>query len=262
MIDAHLHLRDKRIRACHARFVKEALDAGVEACISCTSSPEEWFIEMQCSWEVTHAYGVHPWYVGILPPGWQERLIACLEADPKALVGEIGLDGIRRVHDGGALQRQIFEAQLALAVRYRRAVVLHGTRMWIPLLKILEPYLSKLPAVLLHGANFSPELLAMPILKSSNVWFSVGGGLCSPTAKTLPALAHALPEDRLLIESDAPDMLPHGGDPFILGQEYTSLNSPANLLCVAQRLATVRGLPLDELCALTTANARAFLAMC
>ncbi len=259
MIDAHLHLRDKRIRAVHARFVKEALDAGVEGCISCTASPDEWFVETHCSWEVYNAYGVHPWYVGVLPPGWQERLTACLEANSKALVGEIGLDGIRRVTDGGAQQRQILEAQLALAVRFQRPVVLHGARMWVPLLKLLEPYLTKLPAVLLHGVSFSADLLTMPLFKASNLYFSIGGAICSPTAKTLPALAQALPLDRLLIETDAPDMLPYGGDPLILGQEHSLLNSPANLSHICATLAHLRGLPSAELAAITTANTRAFL---
>lgn len=260
MIDAHLHLRDRRIRPYHSRFVREALEAGVSGCIACTSGPEEWDIEVDCSWEVADAFGVHPWQAGVLPHDWEARLRAVLLRRPGALVGEIGIDGIRRVPDGGALQRAVLTRQLALAAALGRAIVLHGARAWVHLFRVLEPYLPRLPAVLLHGVSFSRDLLRHPLLRCDRIWYSVGGALCSPGAKTLPALALALPADRMLVESDAPDMIPCGGEPLVLGADVSPYNSPANLPRVCAALARLRGMPAAELAELTAANARAFLA--
>ena len=259
MFDAHLHLRDARILPYHARFVRDALAAGVTACIDCASRPEEWNVEVRCALEVSIAFGLHPWFVSVACPDWLAFLECALRADTNALVGEIGLDGLRKTPDGGAAQCAAFRAQLALAVRLGRPVVLHGARAWGALLRELEPWADRLPALLLHGVAFPPDLLDHPVLRRPNVWFGVGGALLNPAAQTLPRLAAAIPLDRLLVETDSPDQLPFGGEPFVLGQYRALLNSPANLPLVLRALSELRGVPFPELAALTAANAQDFL---
>ena len=260
MFDAHLHLRDARILPYHARFVKEALEAGVTACIDCASRPEEWNVEVRCALRVVTGFGLHPWHVATACPDWKEFLACALRADPGAVVGEVGLDGIRRTFDGGAAQRAALEAQLALAARLGRPVVLHGARAWGALLHALEPWAARLPALLLHGVSFSPDLLSHPILRRANVWFGVGGALLSPGAQTLPRLAAAIPLGRLVVETDSPDLFPIGGEPLVLGQYHALLNSPANLPLVLRALARLRQMSFEELAGQTAANAEAFLA--
>ena len=211
MFDAHLHLRDARILPYHRQFVKDALEAGVTACIDCAARPEEWPMEVVCSLEVTSAFGLHPWLVSVAPPDWQEKLRCVLSADPQALVGEVGLDGIRRVVDGGAQQRFALAAQLDLAAALERPVVLHGARAWAGLLRFIEPWLKRIPAWMLHGVSFSTELLNLPVFRSSNIWLSVGGSLLAPGAKVLPRLVPHIPPERLLVETDSPDRFPIGG---------------------------------------------------
>lgn len=260
MFDAHLHLRDARILPYHRRCVKDAVEAGVSACIDCASRPEEWAAEVSCALEVSTAYGLHPWQASLACPDWAEYLTGALVRDPSALVGEIGLDGIRKVFDGGAAQRSVLRTQLALAARLGRPVVLHGARAWGALLREIEPWAGRIPAWMLHGVSFPADLLAHPFLRRRDVWFGVGGGLLARGAQTLPRLAAALPLDRLLIETDAPDMFPRGGEPLVLGQWHALLNQPGNLRLVLRELARLRGLPAEELDAITDANARAFLA--
>ena len=259
MFDAHLHLRDSRILPYHRRFVKDALEAGVTACIDCSARPEEWSMEVACSLEVTPAYGLHPWFVDVAVPNWIERLRCALQNDPRALVGEIGVDGIRRVSDGGAAQQAVLQTQLQLAARLQRPVVLHGARVWPILLRILEPWADKIPAWMLHGVNFSVETLNLPFFKKANVWFSVGGGLLAPAAKTLPNLVTRIPYNRLLVETDSPDRFPVGGEPLVLGQYHTILNQPANLVCILRELARLRGMTFAECAEMTESNARDFL---
>ena len=259
MFDAHLHLRDSRILPYHARFVKDALESGVTACIDCAIRPEQWAMEVDCALEVHTAYGLHPWFADLAVPNWLDRLECALRSAPDALVGEIGLDGIRRVSDGGAAQRAALEGQLALAARLGRPVVLHGARAWPLLLRVLEPWAAKIPAWQLHGANFPREMLHQPFFKHAEVWFSIGSGLLKPDARILPELVPHLPAERLLLESDAPDRLPLGGDPLVLGQFNALYNQPGNIRCILRALAKLRGEPEDELAERTEVNARAFV---
>lgn len=259
LFDAHLHLRDARILPFHSRYVKDALDGGVTACIDCASRPEEWAMEVTSSLAATTAYGLHPWYAAVSVPNWLECLECALAADPNAPVGEIGLDGIRRVHDGGTAQRAALTAQLDLAVRLGRPVILHGARAWSFLFRFLEPWAERICAWQLHGISFSHELLALPFFKRANVWFSVGGGILKPAARLLPELLPHLPLNRLLVETDSPDRFPIGGDPLVLGQHQLLYNQPGNLSCVLRAIATLRAIPYNELAEQTSQNARDFL---
>lgn len=260
MFDAHLHLRDQRILPYHARFVEDALRAGVTACIDCASRPEEWNLEIHCDLEVIPSFGLHPWYALLAYPDWREFLTCALNAHPEALIGEIGLDGIRKVNDGGAAQRSVLNEQLEMAVHLRRPIVVHGARAWPQLFRHLEPWAERLPAILLHGVSFSAEYLHHPLLRHRNVWMSVGCGLLALGAKILPNLVQEMPLDRMVVETDAPDMFPIGGDPLVLGQFHALYNQPGNLRCVIRAIARLRGMPEQEVAELTEANTRAFLA--
>ncbi|MEG1479957.1 MAG: TatD family hydrolase [Kiritimatiellia bacterium] len=260
MFDAHLHLRDARIIPYHERFVKEAIEAGVTAAISCASRPEEWCLQVDCAMEIYNAYGVHPWFAGVLIPDWKAYLSAILDRDEQALIGEIGIDGIRSVSDGGAMQRALLSEQLDLARHYQRPVILHGARAWSFLFQAIETKISHLPALMLHGASFAVEMLQMPIFKHQNIWFSVGNSLLSSKAESFSTFIQALPLNRLLIETDAPDMFPRGGEPLVLGQPHALYNHPGNLHYVLEAIARLRAIPVEELAQITEANARAFIA--
>ena len=260
MFDAHCHLRDERILPYHERYVQDALAAGVTACIDCACRPEEWAMEVECALEVTTAYGLHPWYAGVACPDWAEYLEGCLKRDPKALVGEIGLDGIRKVADNGIAQRAALQTQLELAARYNRPVVLHGARAWAPLIKEIEPWAGRIPAWMFHGASFNPKMLEQSaFLKRDDVWFGVGCGLLTRGAQNLPNLVAALPLERVVVETDSPDMFPRGGEPLVLGQWHALFNQPGNLPLVLVALAQLRNVPIFELMEQTEANTRAFI---
>lgn len=216
-------------------------------------------MEVECALEVTTAYGLHPWQASLACPDWAAYLEGTLLRNPSSPVGEIGLDGIRKVFDGGSAQRLALQTQLAIAARLGRPVVLHGARAWGPLLREVEPWAGRIPAWMLHGVSFSAELLTHPFLRRRDVWFGVGGGLLARGAQTLPRLATEIPLDRLLVETDAPDMFPRGGEPLVLGQWHALLNQPGNLRLVLEALAPLRRIPFDELSEITDANTRAFL---
>jgi TatD DNase family protein len=202
------------------------------------------------------AFGVHPWFVADLPPDWCGRLEQVLTAHPAAPVGEIGLDGLRPEIPRDR-QRQVLDAQLELAARLGRPVVLHGARAWGELLAALKPFASRLPGFVVHGFSSSADLLREVVALGGAVSFA--GSVCQPQAARVRAAAAAAPADRLLVETDTPDIFPLGGVSALA--DAPRLNQPANLALVIAAVAGVRGAPPGEIAALTAANARRVLGL-
>jgi TatD DNase family protein len=258
MFDAHTHLQDTRLAGCRERVLRAAAAAGVDGLCTCGTSPDDWEgvagLAAAASPVAIHpAFGVHPWFCDNLPADWLERLDACLLAHPGAAVGEIGIDGLRRASDP-QLQRRVFMAQLELAIRRRRTVIVHGARCWGTLAELLQPYAARLPGLVLHAFAASEPLVKTFMAQGAS--FSFGGSLCNPHARRVRAVAAAIPLDRLLIETDAPDILPFGGLPIASPPAPPGLNQPANLPLVARALAQLNGLDEAVVATATAKQAR------
>jgi TatD DNase family protein len=259
MFDAHTHLQDTRLDGCREAVFLAAGAAGVTGACTCGTSPGDWPAVTRLAADRTQplalhpAFGVHPWFVEDLPRDWLETLDATLAAHPEAAVGEIGIDGLHRELDR-VRQREVFQAQLELAVRHRRAVVLHGARAWGGLAELLAPCATQLPGILVHAFSASAPLLQSFL--AFGAFISFGGALCNPHARHVHAAALATPLDRLLIETDAPDLLPLNGIPAGAPTEDRGLNQPANLLLVARALAQLKGVEVEVIASVTDRNAR------
>jgi TatD DNase family protein len=261
VFDAHVHLHDERLDGCRDEVLAAAAAAGVTAACCCGGSPADWealarLAARPSPLHLLPAYGVHPWHVGDLPPDWLERLEQRLLADPRAAVGEIGVDGVHRDVPGD-LQRVVLRAQLELAARLRRPVVLHGARAWGALCEALAPHAARLPAFMAHAFAGSAEILGR--LVGWGGYVSFAGTVCNPAARRVRAAAACVPPAHLLAETDTPDLLPAGG--ASAGHDPAArLNQPANLPLVTAALAEVRGAAPAGIATLTDANARRLLA--
>ena len=256
LFDAHLHFSDARLDAMRVQAEDVALCANVTHGITCAAFPEEWTKPLSTRLNLTYAYGVHPWCATDATPDALEALRECLVQHPSALIGETGRDALRPVSDGGLAQQRLFAFHLELAVAFQRPLILHGARAWQALFTQLEPWIARLPAVMIHSASFAPEMLQSPLFaKHHNIWFSFGGTLLNPRARTVHALATKVPAHRLLIETDAPDCLPHTCPP--LGE--TQLNHSGNLPRILEALAKLRDAPIAELADQTFQNALHFI---
>ncbi len=266
MFDAHLHLQDARFDGCRTAVLRAAVATGVTGGCCCGTSPNDWaavcaLAEQPSALSGFHllpALGVHPWYAGELPADWLAHLEALLAQYPAAPVGEIGLDGLRD-HPSRAVQRQVLTAQLELAARLQRPVVLHGARAWGDLLAALHPFAPRLPGFVAHAFGGSADLQRE--LLTLGGFLSFAGTVCNPAAKHVRAAAATTPAERLLMETDAPDLLPFqpktaGPAPDHAPAIPADLNHPARLVTIAATLAELRGVTVAELGALTTANAQ------
>ena len=260
MFDAHLHLQDPRLDGLREAVLERTETAGISTLCTCATSPEDWdaterLAAPDTTPRILIALGVHPWYAKGLPDNWRDALRERLLRNPDMTVGEAGLDGLGK---GPSLdiQRPVLEAQLALAVEMQRPIVLHGARAWAALYECCKPYAGKIPAMLLHSFSGSPEQLRDWVRLGA--YFSFGGSICNHASTRLRALPHLVPEDRLLAETDSPDMLPCDGEPIRPG---TRLNEPANLPLVIREIASLRDADPNSIGQITETNARRFFRM-
>ncbi len=257
MFDAHAHLQDARLAAVLDDVVRRAEALSGVCC--CGTSPEDWAALERLAggvlpFALVPAFGVHPWWAGGLPAEWVGQLEDALARHPGAAVGEVGLDGVRDTVPAAA-QEAVLTAQLELAARLGRPVVLHGARAWERLAEVLAPFSGRLPAFVLHGFGGSSEALRRLLALGGRVSFA--GTVCAPRAARARAAAAAVPEDRLLVETDSPDLFPVGGLPA--GGALAAgapLNQPANLSLVLEEVARLRACPAEALADLTERNAR------
>ncbi len=254
MFDAHNHLQDDRLWNGRDAVLARAAAAGVTGMACCGTAEADWprvraLAAQQPS--IVPALGLHPWQAAGRSPHWLDRLAAQLAAEPRAAVGEIGLDhALDPATFAG--QEQVLAAQLALARRLERPAVLHGRRAWGRLVERLEadgPYPAGL---LLHAYSGSAELVER--LLPLGAWFSFAATVGYSGNRRAHRALQAVPPDRLLLETDAPDMLPPA---LARGPRETwPPNEPAHLVHTVRAAAERLGLAPDALAAQTAANAR------
>ena len=192
------------------------------------------------------AYGIHPLYVERARPDDLDALRATLQREPAVAVGEIGLDRHDEVRDDGK-QLFYFTEQLKIARALELPVLLHVRKAIDPILKCLRE--MRVPGGIAHAFNGSRQQAEEFIKLGFKLGF--GGAMTFAGSKRIRALAAALPLEVIVLETDAPDIPP--------AWRAGGRNTPADLVPIAQTLAELRSLPLAEIAAATTRNARAVL---
>lgn len=227
--------------------MERAAKAGVERIACCGTGSEDWkkvFGLAERFPQIFPMIGIHPWFVS---KGWKDDfqiLENLLRENPKAGIGETGLDFQKRFTNC-AEQDASFTAHLDLARELNRPVAVHCVQAWGRLIEILREHPA--PRILLHAFGGAPELI--PALAELNCWFSFCGLVTDPHAKRMRASVAAVPDDRLLIETDSPDFTPPG---------CSSPNEPANLVYTARTIAELRGVSLEKVSMQMFANAQIF----
>lgn len=267
LFDAHCHLHDARLDPFRETALAEARAAGILGFACCGTEEADWSAVLALAARepgVVPFLGLHPWSVATAVPGWLDRLEALLAARPWVGVGEAGLDLGRRDLAPPEEQEAALLAQLHLARRLGRPIALHGVRAWGRLLALLTPLGPQESGLLLHSFSGSAELVGP--LADLGAFFSFSGVVTRSAAGRTHAAARAVPADRLLVETDAPDILP------ILGAEALAdaalprdaasrpVNLPANLRVNLAALAALRGEAEETLGARCHANALRLLA--
>ena len=248
LIDTHTHLNDKKFLRQEKEVIARAQAAGVTRLINFgdTMESSERAVVLSREFEGVYAgVGIHPEEAFPMTSADDDRLAAWTEEKGVVAIGEIGLDYYwEKDQDRRLLQQEIFIRQLDLARQLHLPVCIHDRDAHGDTMAILKKEGRGLRGVL-HCFSGSLEM-AQEVLKLD--WFlGVDGPLTYKNAAKLPEIVQAVPLERLLVETDAPYLAPVP----MRGKQ----NEPAYVLYVAEKVAELRGISLEEVAHQTTTNA-------
>ena len=250
IVDTHVHLDDSRYSKDLQSVIARAKEGGVERFIIPGADPRtlERAVEIASSYqEVYFAVGVHPYDL----ERYDETLLLRYIQHPKCVaVGECGLDYYRLEGDERSkqkvkeAQKQLFEAQIALAKRYDKPLIVHIRDASQDAKEILLKNDAPKVGGVLHCFNADLQLLD---LANSGFYFGIGGVITFKNARKLVEVLPKIPLEHLLIETDAPYLTPH---PY-RGER----NEPYYTTLVVERIASLLQKEYKEIEQITTRNA-------
>ncbi len=290
LFDAHNHLQDERFAGRQPELIRLCQEHGVVGMVVNGSCQADWPAVATLARAypdlIQPAFGMHPWYLHERTRTWKEELESHLDAMPHATVGEIGLD--RWILDSPpasragidpalatlvapplAEQLEIFQAQLEIAAARNLPASIHCLQAWGALDSALRSAPRLARGFLLHSYGGPIEMV--PGFAALGAYFGFPGYFLHPRKARQREAFRAIPADRRLIETDAPDQrLP---EPFPaltrLGVGETegplacraadgrALNHPANLRWVCLGLADFLALDPPEFAQQLERNHRA-----
>lgn len=250
--DAHVHLADAGLKDFHSTIFSTYEALGLAHAIVVGTAPQDWphVLELAAQDErLIPAIGLHPWKVNDAPPDWQDQLLRDL-GKGAAVIGEIGLD---QWIEGFDIERQeaAFSWQMSLAAKHNLPTSIHCLKAHQPLLKTLRSLDLPDCGFKLHAYN-GPVDTMKPLL-DLGAYFSFNAGQLKPNAKRVYKLLELVPDNRLLIETDAPNFqLPEELREFEL--DDPDCCHPGNLRAAYRAIARERRLSVEALAETVEAN--------
>lgn len=251
IVDTHIHLDDE----CYRDDLDEVLDRAKQGGVERYIIPGADITTLQRAVELSEQYESIYFSVGIHPYDKEqydeERLEAFINHPKCVAVGECGLDYFRlegtetEIAKDKALQKEIFSAQITLAKRYKKPLIIHIRNASHDAKVILQEYNAKEVGGVLHCYNADDELLS---LADENFYFGIGGVLTFKNAKKLVNVLSKIPLEKLIIETDGPYLTPHPHR----GQR----NEPLYTTLVRDKMAEILGKDSAFIEQLTTVNAQ------
>jgi TatD DNase family protein len=246
-VDSHAHVADAEFDGDRTEVLDRARRAGCDAVVCIATATSDARLAASLADEhrgfVFATVGVHPHEASSFDPHRDPELIREGVAAGAVAIGECGLD-YHYEHAPRDVQRRVFSAQIELAAQLRRPVVVHSRDALDDTLAALREADVAGTRGVLHCFT-GPSALAERALESG--WFVSFAGIVTFRKWTDDGLIRAVPEDRLLVESDAPYLAPV---PF-----RGKRNEPAHVLHTVGRVAAARGVPPAMLGAAVRANA-------
>ena len=243
-VDSHCHLYSLTDSDA---AIERSREAGITAmvCVGTDLETSRQAIELAGRHPDVHAtVGLHPHDASKLSVEW-ERLETLAESKKVVGVGETGLD-FHYLHSPADEQETAFRAQIRLAKRLDRALVVHSRDAWHDTFRVLADEGPPLRTVL-HCFTGGPGEARRAL--DLGALLSYSGIVTFPGADDVRAAAGITPLDKLLVETDAPYLAPVPRR----GRE----NEPALVALVGAAVATAAGQAEDEIAERTTANAAA-----
>jgi TatD DNase family protein len=254
LIDSHCHLDAREFDEDRDALVLAAAQAGVSAMVIPAVETANFASVRDCCRRYANcfpAFGLHPLYLEQASDASLVALRQWLQSEsvgisPAVAVGEIGLDYHVPGFDA-ASQEYFFIEQLKIARDFNLPVLLHVRRAVDQVLKCLRR--AGVRGGIAHAFNGSRQQADEFIRLGFKLGF--GGAMTFPGSTRIREIATALPIDVIVLETDAPDMPPF----WLAGRR----NAPHELMAIAQTLAELRRISIDQVMAATSANVLSLL---
>ena len=256
-IDTHCHFDAEEFEADREQVLVRAVQAGVEAIVVPGYAARHWerLFRVCGGSDLPRLYaapGLHPCYIHEHQFEHLVQLAALLQSRSCIAIGEIGLDTyVTDLKDPDVYrkQQQYFTEQLRLAKDRDMPVILHVRKAHADVFRILKSVGFSGPGIV-HA--FSGGIEEARHYVRMGFRLGIGGSLTYGQAKRLHEVVRAMPLETLVIETDAPDMIPSS---FRRGGGHCR-NSPEYLPAVAEALAAVKGVSLARLAEQLKENSR------
>lgn len=251
LIDSHCHLDDDRFDATRDAVLARASAAGVARIVIPATTANRWDKIRQLCAQVDGlypAYGLHPMFVEQHQLVHLRDLDAWLEREKPVAVGECGLDFFRSRRDE-KWQKQLFSEQLELARKHRLPVIVHARKALDDVIALLRRHAG-------HGGvvhSFAGSEQQARQLHDLGFRLGIAATVGFERAQKLRRVVAAMPEEALLLESDAPDQpgAAHRGE----------LNEPAYIVEHLQVMAALRNCDPAALAETLSNNAERLFAL-
>ncbi|HEX8947424.1 MAG TPA: TatD family hydrolase [Dissulfurispiraceae bacterium] len=247
MIDTHCHLEMGAFDGDRDEVIRRAKDAGLEALITIGSDFEgcKGAIEVAGQYDSVHAaVGIHPHDAKDFNNEIFDRIKDWIASNSKIVaVGEIGLD-YHYDHSPREIQREVFLAQLKFAKEIGLPAVIHSREAKGDTLAIMAE--SGAHKGVLHCFSGDREMAERAIARGFHI--SLAGPVTFKNASKLREIVKIIPDDYLLVETDAPYLTP---EPF-----RGKRNEPAFVVNTAATIAELRGVSREDIDRITTLNAK------
>jgi TatD DNase family protein len=254
-IDIGINLTNKQFNDEYEEVVNRALDHGVEQMIltgtSVRGSKESAKIAETYPDILFSTAGIHPHDAKSFHSGSIGELRKLLEQHHVVSVGECGLD-FDRDFSPRPVQEKCYRAQLELSVEVSKPLFLHERAAFKRFNEITDEYRSRLPEAVVHC--FTGTLQEAKVYLDKGFYLGFTGAISDQNRfKHLEEVIRYVPLDRMMLETDAPFMLPKN-----MPRMQSRRNEPAFLPYVAQTIAHLKKISLSEVTGATTEVALSF----
>ncbi len=245
LVDSHCHLNFPEIIANIQSVRQSMLDAevGHALCVSVTLDKFPEVLSLAEQYENFYAsVGVHPDYEDIEEPT-VETLVKLAQHPKVVAIGETGLDYFRLTGDL-EWQRERFRTHIRAAILANKPLIIHTRSAAEDTLRIMQEEGANRVGGVMHCFTESLEVAYAAI--EMGFYISFSGIVTFKNATQLKEVAKAIPLDKMLVETDSPYLAPI---PF-----RGKTNQPAYVRYVAQEIAALRGIDLEDVMNATTQN--------
>lgn len=253
MFDIGVNLTSSQFSRDRDEVVSRAFAAGLEGMLITGTNQAESEEAQRLAQRYPRCWstaGVHPHDASSWSPEVAQAIRRLAALPEVVAVGECGLD-FNRNFSTPQEQENAFSAQLAMAAELKMPVFMHCREAHERFITLLKPWLGKLPGGVLHCFTGTREELAECL--DHGLYIGITGWVCDERrGLELRELLPLIPTERLLIETDAPWLLPRDLSP----KPASRRNEPAHLNHILQRTAQWRGEEAQALSAHTSQNVK------